>query len=379
MKKAFIYKIQNTINGKLYIGSSKRPQKRWYEHKRDLKKGNHHSTHLQNAWNLYGKDNFEFSVIDECDVEIQFTREAEWVIKEQSHLEDWGYNMCIPEAGGGYIHTEEHKAKLREANKIAATEQHRKAREEGKLEVRVYCLINGTYETFPALTDTPYKFKNKCKNFRLAKCKISTYNKTEEDMIVEFLKFQKKYKKFLDSQSSFSIEMIIYKIDKTTLELKNTYNSLNEAVQDNNIKKQEIRDCLSGLKLSAKGYIYTKSLEDVKSIKFNRKRHISFNGTIYKDWKECSASTGLSKAQITLKIRSKLHPTVFWIDREPTKRMLSSGKGGIIPKQVVDQNGILYKSVSEAAKLLNLSTKKIYDVLSGRGKTTKGYSFQYIF
>lgn len=200
MKKAFIYKIQNTINGKLYIGSSTRPQKRWYEHKRDLNKSTHHSTHLQNSWNTYGEEMFEFVVIDECTIEQQFTLEKEWIIKEQTYLEEWGYNMAIPEEGGGYIHTEQQKQRKREIGKIKAIQQHQKAREEGKLEIRVYDLVTSEYEIYPATTDCPYKFKNNNKNFRIAKCKISTYDKTEEQIQKEFDKAVLQYKNYLKSQ-----------------------------------------------------------------------------------------------------------------------------------------------------------------------------------
>lgn len=56
-----IYKITNKINGKLYIGYSKRPSARWYDHKKYAcknKKGV-----LYDAMRKYGIENFVFDII----------------------------------------------------------------------------------------------------------------------------------------------------------------------------------------------------------------------------------------------------------------------------------------------------------------------------
>lgn len=58
-----IYKITNKINGKSYIGQSLYLERRFKEHRNKLNKGNHINPHLQNAWNKYGEENFEFEII----------------------------------------------------------------------------------------------------------------------------------------------------------------------------------------------------------------------------------------------------------------------------------------------------------------------------
>lgn len=63
-----IYKITSKINNKVYIGESLDIRRRWEEHIEDLNKNEHHSYKLQEDWNEYGKDNFEFyqiSVLDD--------------------------------------------------------------------------------------------------------------------------------------------------------------------------------------------------------------------------------------------------------------------------------------------------------------------------
>ena len=62
-----IYRIVNRRNGKFYIGSSKNLKKRRATHFRDLKKGVHHSEHLQRAWNKEtDKSVFDFQVFIYC-------------------------------------------------------------------------------------------------------------------------------------------------------------------------------------------------------------------------------------------------------------------------------------------------------------------------
>ena len=57
-----IYMIRNKVNGKMYIGQAIEMEGvRWKTHRRELKGDYHENKHLQNAWNKYGQDNFEFS------------------------------------------------------------------------------------------------------------------------------------------------------------------------------------------------------------------------------------------------------------------------------------------------------------------------------
>lgn len=57
----YIYKITNKINGKIYIGSAIDMDQREHSHCSDLRCHRHHNSHLQNAFNKYGEDAFEFS------------------------------------------------------------------------------------------------------------------------------------------------------------------------------------------------------------------------------------------------------------------------------------------------------------------------------
>jgi ribosomal protein S27E len=87
-----VYKITNIVNGKFYVGSSNNVKSRWYQHKSKLRENRHGNTHLQNAWNLYGEENFVFEVIEECEPEFQFEREQHY-LDELNPFDDNGYNI----------------------------------------------------------------------------------------------------------------------------------------------------------------------------------------------------------------------------------------------------------------------------------------------
>ena len=89
---AYIYRIINKVNGKFYIGSTKDISKRWYQHCFALNNNTHYNTHLQNAWNKYGEENFEFEILEECDDNKQFEIEQEYLYKYQPFGEN-GYNI----------------------------------------------------------------------------------------------------------------------------------------------------------------------------------------------------------------------------------------------------------------------------------------------
>jgi group I intron endonuclease len=87
-----IYKITNTINGKCYVGQSVNVTKRWQYYQY----GSKDHTPILFAIDKYGKENFVFEVIEECDRELLNDREIFW-IKELSALSPNGYNLS---AGG---------------------------------------------------------------------------------------------------------------------------------------------------------------------------------------------------------------------------------------------------------------------------------------
>lgn len=91
MEKYYIYKFQNKINGKIYIGQSINPEKRKYEHLYGRKKGI--DTYFDKAVKKYGLDNFDFEVIDNANNTKDIDKLEKHYIKKYNSLKPNGYNI----------------------------------------------------------------------------------------------------------------------------------------------------------------------------------------------------------------------------------------------------------------------------------------------
>jgi group I intron endonuclease len=88
-----IYTITNTVNGKIYVGKSKRLYHRKYQHFTELKKNKHSNSYLQAAVNKHGIDQFVFNVIEYCCEDDLGKREHFWITRYKSDERDYGYNL----------------------------------------------------------------------------------------------------------------------------------------------------------------------------------------------------------------------------------------------------------------------------------------------
>lgn len=79
-RKGVIYKIENKVNGKVYVGQTIRSVKERFKcHKHRLKNNCHENEYLLNAWNRYGEENFKFEIIEYCDIDDIDEREKYWI------------------------------------------------------------------------------------------------------------------------------------------------------------------------------------------------------------------------------------------------------------------------------------------------------------
>lgn len=104
-KSSGVYQIKNKENGKRYIGSSVNVTRRFYEHKRTLRKGEHHNRHLQRAFDKYGLGKFVFEVL-----EYVLPEKTCLEAREQHFLDKYfpEYNMNSGATNSlGYKHSEE--------------------------------------------------------------------------------------------------------------------------------------------------------------------------------------------------------------------------------------------------------------------------------
>jgi hypothetical protein len=87
-----IYKIENIINHKKYIGKSKNIYTRKQTHYFSLIKGYHNSIHLQADYYLYGLDAFTFEIIETVQNSKDInTREKHWINEYNTEFPN-GYN-----------------------------------------------------------------------------------------------------------------------------------------------------------------------------------------------------------------------------------------------------------------------------------------------
>jgi group I intron endonuclease len=93
-----IYKIENTVRKRVYVGSAKSLKLRREQHLRSLNGGYHKNARLQNSWNKYGAAAFSFTVLEH----VQDVRQL--VAREQHYIDSLGtacrqhFNIC-PTAG----------------------------------------------------------------------------------------------------------------------------------------------------------------------------------------------------------------------------------------------------------------------------------------
>lgn len=95
MKNPGIYKIENKLNGKMYVGLTNNIDRRWGEHRKNLRQGKHPNIHLQSSVNKYGIENFTFDIIEKCDLVDLAKRELYWINYYNTTDNRFGYNIDL--------------------------------------------------------------------------------------------------------------------------------------------------------------------------------------------------------------------------------------------------------------------------------------------
>lgn len=101
----YLYKITNTVNGKIYIGMTSNPDRRKYQHFN--RKGLKYKSLISLAVNKYGKDNFSFEVL--CIGSKDYIVDLEFkAIQSYNSLTPNGYNLRVGGENCGSGHKIEH-------------------------------------------------------------------------------------------------------------------------------------------------------------------------------------------------------------------------------------------------------------------------------
>lgn len=111
MVTSCVYKIQNLVNGRLYIGSAANFEVRKSTHISQLRSHKHGNQFLQRAWDKYGENSFRFEIVEICAKDNLLKLEQEYLdMLDVKNL----YNI-LPIAGSslGVKRTEKYKLKRR--------------------------------------------------------------------------------------------------------------------------------------------------------------------------------------------------------------------------------------------------------------------------
>lgn len=198
---AYIYKITNTLNNKVYIGqTSFSVEKRWQEHIKDSKRENLKNRPLYAAFHKYGIENFIIEKIEETDNPNE--REQYWIKQYNSY--SCGYNATT----GGEGHPKDFSAA--ELEQIISLYNQKTAIKD------IAAIVGYDFETIRnKLLSLGYQIDNH-RNLKKA----------------------------------------VYQIDKKTNAIINTFPSCHDAARflGDDRKNAHIRECCQGLRKSAYGY-----------------------------------------------------------------------------------------------------------------------------
>jgi len=117
--KSGVYVIEHIASGKKYVGSAAKSfSRRWDGHRSHLRKGTHHSKHLQAAWEKYGESEFIFRIVKRTTPEEAIEIEQAFIDLYKSADRKFGYNIA-PIAGSslGVKHSDAARANMSAAKK----------------------------------------------------------------------------------------------------------------------------------------------------------------------------------------------------------------------------------------------------------------------
>lgn len=174
-----IYKIQNMINGKIYIGQTriqliKRLRKHLSDSRPTTKSTKHH---LQRALFKYGFQNFDISIVETCPIELLNNRETFWIKFFNSTDPKIGYNCTLGGESPALINGPSQEAR----RKSSIT--HKKKWENPEYRKRMLNSRKGCYKTIPVVfTNYSYNIIDILQSKQDAKRKYKIdYNKIKDN------------------------------------------------------------------------------------------------------------------------------------------------------------------------------------------------------
>lgn len=143
-----IYKVTNLINGNSYIGQSTDIRRRFYEHRCISHEGN---DRIKQDLKMYGKNNFKYEVLEECEESELDERERYYISKLKPE-----YNV----AAGGKSGSREYPDYVIEKISKKAKEQWQNMSEEERVKIVTHNL-KGPRKGHPVSEETRQKLRDK--------------------------------------------------------------------------------------------------------------------------------------------------------------------------------------------------------------------------
>lgn len=133
-----IYKVENKVNGKIYIGKTINSlEKRKWRHLNDSKKEKYNSIYFYRALKKYGEENFEWSILSTTDSENKLNVMEKFYIAVYRKMNQL-YNMTNGGEGmSGYIMPQKTKEKisLSNMNHVVSDYTKNRIKEKRKLQI----------------------------------------------------------------------------------------------------------------------------------------------------------------------------------------------------------------------------------------------------
>lgn len=185
----YIYKIENKINNKVYIGQTSNISKRWSSHK------NNKETTIGKAIQKHGESNFDFSIIEFTD--DYNLREQFWIAYYNSYKGP-GYNSTPGGEGKSLFSKED----IEEIHSMLLSEEVSVQEIASKYSVHpnaIYAINRGESHCRPGVK---YPIKNPSRRDNLTKAEIQKYEKvlSEFDSVEDFVKTSKQITRTLAFQ-----------------------------------------------------------------------------------------------------------------------------------------------------------------------------------
>ena len=371
-----IYCIQNKKDGKRYIGQSVDIYQRWRHHKWQLNNSRHSNCHMQASWIQNGKENFEFSILKQCDIEELDKLEIYFIDKYKTFNNKYGYNFET----GGNLHKKrsyETVEKIALANRKPLSQYHRNGE---------YITTYNSIKEASEMTGISFKYiSNAC----LGRTKVAG------GFQWKFINDISPVQDFSNIETGCKKCVAQYDLDGNLIAI---YNSITKAGAENQINFKGISNACRDVRKTAGGYQwrYVKNKESaVLKIQACNLRdghckpvsQYAFNGLFIKEYSsisEAARETNIDYSGI-YGVCKRLKPSAGGFQWryseekiEKCEPLTMKNRTKVVLQFSLDGNLITsFNSVAEAERQTGISKFTIRDTCIGKQLTSGGYIWKY--